>query len=111
VFYEKLKRNTSEELKLLDKFLGTNLTPEQLKRIEHFTSFAEMKKRDDHVVAPNDYPNIIDEAMVKKDGGFFRKGESGGWKNVLSQQQKDKFEVWINEHCPDPEIMEIITNP
>jgi len=111
MFYEKLKKNTSGELKSLDKFLGTNLTPEQLKRIEHFTSFAEMKKRDDHVVPQNDYADVIDAAMVKKDGGFFRKGESGGWKNVLSQQQKDKFEVWIKENCPDPEIMEIITSP
>jgi len=111
MFYEKLKKNTSEELRLLDKFLGTNLTVDQLEKVEHFTSFAEMKKRDDHVCPKDDCPKYLNMELAKKEGGFFRKGESGGWKNVLNQEQKDRFEAWIEENCPDPKIMETISNP
>jgi len=108
VFYEKLKNNKCEELRRLDKFLGTNLTEEQLQKIEHFTSFEEMKKRDDHICPKDDMATYMDQVLAKEEGGFFRKGESGGWKKVLSAEQKARFDAWIKAHCPDPEIMETI---
>jgi len=108
MFYEKMKKHPKEEIKRLDKFLETNLSEEQLDKVQHYTSFAEMKKRDDHVCPARDYENYIHEAIAKKAGGFFRKGETGGWKKVLNDDQKEKFEKWIKENCPDPEIMSTI---
>jgi len=108
MFYENLKRNTGEELKLLDNFLGTNLSEDQLKKIEHYTSFAEMKKRDDHVCPKDDVPQCLNMALAQKEGGFFKTGGGGGWKKVLNEEQKERFQVWIKENCPDPKIMEII---
>jgi len=108
IFFEKMKKHPKEEIERLDKFLGTNLTNEQLDKIVHFTSFAEMKKRDDHVCPAQDYENYIHEAMAKKAGGFFRKGETGGWRKVLTDDQKEMFEKWIEEKCPDMVIMDTI---
>ena len=42
---------------------------------------------------------------------FLCAGQSGGWKNVLSAEQKKRFDDWIKKNCPDPEIMHTIENP
>lgn len=107
-FFELLKRNTKEEYKKLSNFLGVTPTDEQLDKIIHYTSFSEMKKRNEHVLPGADAEDFMDKVIVEKDGGFFRKGTSGGWQKVLTQEQKDKFEKWIKEKCPDPLIMKII---
>lgn len=111
MFYEKGKKNPKEEISKLNDFLETNLTEHQIEKVIQFTSFEEMKKRDDHCVPPGEASDIMDMEFSEKEAGFFRKGEAGGWRKVLTQQQKDKFESWIEKNCPDKEIMENILNP
>uniref|UniRef100_A0A2P2IDH4 Sulfotransferase 1A1-like n=1 Tax=Hirondellea gigas TaxID=1518452 RepID=A0A2P2IDH4_9CRUS len=111
MFYEKMKNNTKEEFMRLSTFLGTNITDEQMEKIIHYSSFAEMKKRDNHIVGASDAPDFMDMAMAQKSGGFFRQGTAGGWKKTLTQEQKNKFQAWIDENCPDKEIMDNILNP
>ncbi|KAG0721578.1 Sulfotransferase 1A4 [Chionoecetes opilio] len=72
MFYEDLKQNTVLELKRLNDFLGTKLTQEQLESVAHYTSFPEMKARDGLVGEGAE--DIFNGDIVKKDGGFFRKG-------------------------------------
>ncbi|XP_018019733.1 amine sulfotransferase [Hyalella azteca] len=89
----------------LSKFLGVDLNEEQIDKIVQYTSFHEMKKRDDHVINKGDAEIIMDLQFAKAEGGFFRSGSSGGWRNILSQEQKEKFEMWIANNCPDEEIL------
>lgn len=110
-YYEKMKKDPKAEITKLNEFMGTKLTEQQIEKIVHYTSFQEMKKRDDHLVGAKDAPDFMNIAMVQNDAGFFRKGVSGGWKTALNQEQKDKFDAWIKDNCPDQEIMRNILNP
>ncbi|KAF2352256.1 Alkyl hydroperoxide reductase subunit C/ Thiol specific antioxidant [Trinorchestia longiramus] len=111
VFFEKMKKNPKEETMKISKFLNVDLKEEQLEKLLKFTSFPEMKKRDDHCISKKDEDVFLNMTVAKVEGGFFRSGISGGWKNVLSKEQKDRFDVWIKKNCPDKEIIEILNNP
>ncbi|XP_069182590.1 sulfotransferase 1A1-like isoform X2 [Procambarus clarkii] len=70
VFFEDIKNNTMLELHKLNKFLDTNLTEEQLQKVAHYTSFSEMKSREEKKLELSS-PN---KQVLSSDGGFFRKG-------------------------------------
>lgn len=106
IFYERLRKNRKEEITKVNNFLNTKLTDEQIEKVIQYTSFEEMKIREEHS-RPQD---LVDQNWADKEGGFFRRGEAGGWKNVLTQDQKNKFEAWIEKNCPDMEIMQNILN-
>ena len=53
-----------------------------LTQIEHFTSFEEMKKRDDHICPKDDMATYMDQVLAKEEGGFFRKGK---WANFFTK--------------------------
>lgn len=69
MFYEDLKHDVMGEMKKLNTFLDTKLTDNQLKNIAKYTSFSEMKAR-----SVDDGDAIFNVELVKKEGGFFRKG-------------------------------------
>lgn len=100
IFYEDLKSDNVGELKKLDKFLGTNLTDKQLENISHYTSFSQMKERDNTVSggSAGDFMNLD---VVEKDGGFFRKGNVGDWKGKYTPELEAKIDDWIKKHLND----------
>ncbi|KAG2467953.1 ST6B1 Sulfotransferase, partial [Polypterus senegalus] len=83
VIYEELKKNMSEEIKKIAKFLNFTLTDEQIQSICSMSTFKSMKEnsRNTH----GEMGNIL-----------FRKGDIGDWKNCLTEEQSkaidDKFE-------------------
>ncbi|KAF2352255.1 Sulfotransferase domain [Trinorchestia longiramus] len=112
IFYEKMKKNPREEITKLSKFLGANLSEDQIEKIIQYTSFMEMKQREKFIVTEEDKKILRAVGLdTPEDEIIFRKGLSGGWKNELTQEQKDKFEVWIKKNCPDMEIMNNFLNP
>lgn len=101
VFYEDLRSNTKFELKRINDFLGTNLTPQQLENVEHYTSFEEMKKRDNFTNTDRaDNPNV-NQKVAKTDGGFFRKGQVGNWKEKLTPQMIEKIDQYTKKHLSE----------
>jgi len=104
--FEDFKADHLAELNKLDSFIGTGVTEEQLKQICHYTSFAEMKKRAS-VVSPEtegnytekgkDIGGIFNMAVVRENGGFFRKGIAGDWKERLTTEQAAKIDRWTAE--------------
>ncbi|XP_042240440.1 sulfotransferase 1A1-like isoform X2 [Homarus americanus] len=99
MFFEDLKNNNMEELKKLDKFLGTNLSQEQLDNVAHYTSFAEMKARDAVLGAGSEIFFNVD--IVQKDGGFFRQGKVGDWKGKYTPELEAKMDKWIKKNLGD----------
>ncbi|XP_076060465.1 sulfotransferase 1C4-like [Oratosquilla oratoria] len=97
--FEDMKKDALREIKKLDDFLGTRLDKEDLEKIKDYTSFAQMKTRD-NVLGMRDLEDTsiyqIDE--VRNRGGFFRKGEVGDWKETLSPDQEARIESWIKKH-------------
>ncbi|XP_042856927.1 sulfotransferase 1C4-like [Penaeus japonicus] len=97
LFYEDMKANPKAEMKKLDRFLGTNLTEEQLEKIAHYTSFEEMKKRDEDYYEKNANKGLKQEVKTKE-GGFYRKGEAGSWKGRLTEMQEAKIDDWTKKN-------------
>lgn len=73
--YEDVNTNFMKEIRKLNSFLGTNLSEEQMLRIKDFTSFKEMKNREDNEQNKLSFRSAIyDKKAMKNEGGFFRKG-------------------------------------
>lgn len=101
IFYEELKANTTAELQRLNEFLGTNLTEEQLNKLEHYISFEEMKKRDNFTNTKRPDNPTLNKRVAKRDGGFFRKGEIGDWKEKLSEEMVMKIDQYTAKHMSE----------
>nr|XP_027237355.1 sulfotransferase 1A3-like [Penaeus vannamei]XP_027237357.1 sulfotransferase 1A3-like [Penaeus vannamei] len=101
VFYEDLKADITGELKKLDAFLGTGLSGDQLANVAKHTSFGEMKSRNNLFINKDIFKHeeVVDQEVLKRDGGFFRQGKSGDWKAKLTPELIEKMDKWINEKC------------
>ncbi|XP_071550981.1 sulfotransferase 1C4-like [Panulirus ornatus] len=100
IFYEDLSMNNMAELQKLNDFLGTNLTGEQLQKIAKYTSFGEMKAREEEESFLKD-ANVLVQDTVKSDGGFFRKGVVGNWKQRLSPDHQVWMDQWMERNTKD----------
>ncbi|KAK7081669.1 Sulfotransferase 4A1 [Halocaridina rubra] len=98
VFYEDMLRDIKNELKKLNKFLDTNLSDEQLEKVHHYTSFNEMKKRDNVFNEAHESNDFMNSNYLETNGGFYRKGKSGSWKTKLNEDQSQKVDEWIEKH-------------
>ncbi|XP_069185168.1 sulfotransferase 1C4-like [Procambarus clarkii] len=98
VFFEDIKNNTMLELRKLNEFLNTNLTEEQLQKVAHYTSFSEMKSREEKNFV---FESVFDKLVLSSDGGFFRKGVIGDGQKRLSPEQQAKVDQWTKEHTHD----------
>lgn len=94
MFFEDMKADIKGELRKLDAFLGTKLTEEQLENVVKHTGFGVMRDRSKEKMVPSTHVNAD---VMKKDGGFFRKGESGDWKNKFSPEMEAKVDKYIQE--------------
>lgn len=102
IFYEDLKANPLGEIKKLDAFLNTKLTDAQLDGIVKYTSFKEMRARDNAPVFNFEQGGVkvevVKDEIAKKEGGFFRKGESGDWKNKFTPEMDAKVNQWLQKN-------------
>ncbi|KAF2368086.1 Sulfotransferase domain [Trinorchestia longiramus] len=103
ISFEDLKRDTMAELQKINKFIGINLNNEQLENVKHHTSFSGMKQRMGARMTEEKKSEIIenqktktnyDEEAVKK-AGFYRKGQSGAWKQDLTDENSAKIDLYI----------------
>ncbi|KAK7081104.1 Sulfotransferase (sult) [Halocaridina rubra] len=99
MLYEDMKADAMKEIKKLDEFLGTRLSEKQLENVVKFTSFEDMKKRDNLVSKEVRESSVfLDHEVLKQDGGFFRKGTTGDGKKRLSPEMQKKMKDWIKKN-------------
>ncbi|XP_076060464.1 sulfotransferase 1 family member D1-like [Oratosquilla oratoria] len=91
MFYEDMKEDPCGELKRLDAFLETGLSDETIRKIADYTSFPVMKEREDKL----GHSPWMNPEVIKKGGGFFRKGTAGDWKGKLTPEQENKIKSWM----------------
>ncbi|KAB7494193.1 Sulfotransferase 1C4 [Armadillidium nasatum] len=101
-FYEDMKANPKAEILRIQRFLNVNLTESQINGIVHYTSFQEMSKRKYKWDKGSDILDI-NPKILNKDGGFFRKGVTGDFKNKLSEEDIQKINEWTKENTGDME--------
>ncbi len=86
VRYEDMKRDISEAIRTVTRFLGKSLTEEQVASIKEHTTFESMKKNDNVCPAP-EAPREL----------FFRKGQVGEWVNYFSKSQAEYVDRLVKE--------------
>ncbi|KAB7504383.1 Sulfotransferase family cytosolic 1B member 1 [Armadillidium nasatum] len=103
MFYEDLKANPKAEIARLKDFLNVDLTNDQIEKIVHYTSFDQMKEREGKDLMGEDTNEYANSEVEDKDGGFFRKGQVGDYKNKLSEEDIERINKWTKENTRDME--------
>jgi len=80
--YEDMLYNTSESVTKALKFLGLEFTEELLQRAVEFSRFERLQKQEEE-------NGFVEKKPASR--SFFRKGEEGDWKNVLSNAQTKRI--------------------
>ncbi|XP_037089359.1 sulfotransferase family cytosolic 1B member 1-like [Pollicipes pollicipes] len=93
--FEEMKRDLRAVIERTAEFLGKKLTAEQLDRLQHHLSFESMRK--------NKWVNKEDRIKGQEgaDGerlSFMRKGQTGDWKNHLSDETSQEMDRWMEEN-------------
>ena len=101
VFYEDLKADAHREVRRIAKFLNLERSEEQVNNIVKFTSFDNMKERSKLNPPTSNDGKYFNEDVVKKEGGFFRKGQVGDWKNRFNPQQVERIQAWMAKNLKD----------
>ncbi|ELU09282.1 hypothetical protein CAPTEDRAFT_151859 [Capitella teleta] len=93
IMYEDLKEDPEKVIKQIAKFLGKDLTPEQVSGIAKYCTFENMKKNP----AAN-YSWWDEYGLRNKDSTpFLRKGHVGDWKNHLSPRLSKEFDLHLQQ--------------
>nr|XP_027231606.1 sulfotransferase 1C4-like isoform X1 [Penaeus vannamei] len=86
MFYEDMKKDLMGELRKLNLHLMTGLTEQQLRQVSEAASFDRLKSLEAKMP--------IFKAV---DGSFFRKGQTGDWKNIATSELDIRMDRWIQE--------------
>ncbi len=95
--YEDMKADLPSVIRKTANFLGKNLSDDQVKSLKEHLDFGKMK----------DNPSVnlgvaVDTINTKKifgqnftaEGEFIRKGETGQWKTLMSEDTIKQFDDW-----------------
>jgi len=86
VRYEDMQADTEGVFRRALAFAGRNASDEQITRAVRFARFEELKQQEDE--------KGFREAPVARPGGqFFRRGETGAWRDELSTEQVARIEA------------------
>jgi len=98
--YQDMKHDLPKAIDSILNFLNWQCTPQEMKKILHYTSFEWMKANTEK------FSNQINQKTPSfKPGGFIRKGKVGGYKALLKPEQEtailDKAEATLPQDCLD----------
>ena len=94
ITYEEMKKDLSAVIRKVSEFLKKTLTESDVSSLAEHLSFTNMKmnksvNNEDMVAASKQRLGHTEEP-----GQFMRKGETGDWRNYLSQEQLDRMVEW-----------------
>lgn len=92
--YENLIKDLPNGVRTIAKFLGKEISDENVARICDHCSVQNMKTNENvNLSYWREFKNVNDEAG----GGFINKGKSGVWKHILSPEESEKIDVLLKE--------------
>ncbi|XP_053373334.1 amine sulfotransferase-like [Mercenaria mercenaria] len=92
--YEELVKDLPKGVRTIAKFLGKDISDENVARICDHCSVENMKKNDKvNLSYWRDVKKVNDDAG----GGFINKGKAGAWKHVLTQEESEKIDILLKE--------------
>ncbi len=98
--YEDMKQDLPKALNSILSFLEWQRTPEEMEKIQHYTSFEWMKAH------TNKFASQLSQGKPSfKPGGFIRKGKVGDYKTLLTADQEtiilEKAKKTLPQDCLD----------
>ena len=93
LFYEELKVDLAGNVRRVAKFLGKEITDEQVKILADHLSFKKMKEN-----KSVNHEAYQDGKIMKKEGSFIRKGEVGDWKNYFTDEMNKRMDEAIEKY-------------
>lgn len=96
VFFEDLKKNPSQEIRKVAKFLGKELSEDLVTKIVNLSSFEHMKNN-----PMANYSEFPKELLDQSEKGFMRKGKVGDWKTSFTAEQDKIFQLDYERQMSD----------
>ncbi|XP_018417560.1 PREDICTED: sulfotransferase 1C2-like [Nanorana parkeri] len=96
ILFEDKKKNPSQEIQKVAKFLGKELSEDLLLKIAKLSSFEHMKNNP--MANNSDFPK---EILDQSEKSFMRKGKVGDWKTLFTAQQNEMFEADYERQMSD----------
>ncbi|XP_065065263.1 sulfotransferase 1E1-like [Rhopilema esculentum] len=93
LFYEELKADLAGNIRKVAKFLGKEITEEQVGILIDHLSFNKMKQN-----KSVNLEGLQDGKDMKKEGSFIRKGEVGDWKNYFTVEMNKRMDEAIEKY-------------
>ncbi|XP_014227591.1 sulfotransferase 1C4-like [Trichogramma pretiosum] len=98
--FEDMKMDLSSVIRRTAKFLGKNLSSDEVKLLADHLSFAKMKNNTS--VNKKTTIEYINNMKVfgeqKSEGEFIRNGGVGQWKEAMSERMVNRFDEWIAKY-------------
>lgn len=91
--YDQLKEDLPAVIRKVAGFLGKEVSQEEANKLANHLHFDSMKNNP----AVNAVADASTGLLDLKEGGFVRKGKSGGWKSYFDDDMKEKFHTWMLE--------------
>ncbi|KAJ6663862.1 hypothetical protein lerEdw1_009942 [Lerista edwardsae] len=85
--YDEMKQDLRGSVERLCRFLGKDLTSQQIDSVVENASFEMMKDN-----KMSNFTQVPDEVMDHSKGTFMREGKSGSWKKYLTVAQNEQFD-------------------
>ncbi|CAL4140788.1 unnamed protein product, partial [Meganyctiphanes norvegica] len=104
LFYEDMKANINGQISNLNDYLGTKLTTDQIEKVADYCNFSSMSARNNTFLEAEraeEGAAFVNLPVVEKDGGFYRKGTTGSWKEKFTSEHEKKIKKWTDEHFLD----------
>ncbi|KAL8220166.1 UNVERIFIED_CONTAM: hypothetical protein K2H54_039922 [Gekko kuhli] len=93
ITYNDLKQDLRGSVERICRFLGKELTSQQIDSVVENASFQKMKDN-----GMSNFTFLPEDEMDHKSGKFMRKGICGDWKNHLTASQKERFDRVYREN-------------
>ncbi|XP_066494915.1 sulfotransferase 2B1-like [Tiliqua scincoides] len=85
--YEELQQDLQGSMERICRFLGKELTSQQIDSVVENASFETMKDN-----KMSNFTQVVDEYMDHSKGKLMREGKSGSWKKYLTVAQSEQFD-------------------
>jgi len=102
ITFEEMKKDLSLVIKRVAKFLEREISDEEMSKLVTHLSFKKMK--DNPAVNKKDVLETMRKMTGAVAGKFMRKGETGDWRNHLTDSQLERIKSWEKENLKGSDL-------
>ncbi|XP_045445697.1 luciferin sulfotransferase-like [Melitaea cinxia] len=93
LFYEELSKDLPAVIRRVAKFLGKEVTEEQVQKLNEHLDFKNFKKN-----KTVNFEEFQESGVFTKGSGFVRRGKVGGWRDDFDEEMTEQAEKWIADN-------------